>query len=100
MGLMRENMAHMPPRRSEVQGLTDTTEGLFFSVRHPERHIRGSALWVAFCTRLCPRSVFTAQSRNTVVRSKRAHPWLCSSLASLTKAPLMECKIWDTKWIG
>ncbi|MEQ2186822.1 hypothetical protein GOODEAATRI_032673 [Goodea atripinnis] len=65
MGIVRENVAHISPCRSGVPGPTDATEGSFFSVRRPERHIRGSASRKAFCARLCPRWAFTARSRST-----------------------------------
>ncbi|KAK5622469.1 hypothetical protein CRENBAI_003131 [Crenichthys baileyi] len=65
MGIPRENVAYISPSHLGVQGPTDTTEGLFFSVRRPERHIRGSASWKVFCARPCPMSAFTAWSRST-----------------------------------
>ncbi|KAK5624004.1 hypothetical protein CRENBAI_021894 [Crenichthys baileyi] len=65
MGIARENVTHIYPSRSGVRGPADATGGSFFSVRGPERHIRGSASWKVFCARPRPRSAFAARSRST-----------------------------------
>ncbi|MEQ2166460.1 hypothetical protein GOODEAATRI_028347, partial [Goodea atripinnis] len=78
---------HFPRRRSGVQGPTDTTEGLFFSVRRPERHIRGSASWKVFCARLCPRSAFTTQSRSTESYDRNEPPHAYVAHCHVSRSP-------------
>ncbi|KAK5617677.1 hypothetical protein CRENBAI_001809 [Crenichthys baileyi] len=98
MGVAREKSGpRSPRRRSGVRGPTDATGGSFFSVRGPERHIRGSASCKVFCARPRPRSAFAARSRSTDWPDRNEPPHAPVSRSHVSRCPPNGIAMWDTK---